>query len=140
MGERLSVSELLDGHVALEVECFDRLYLNGYVQNLQTSGGVVFFLHDHRGYPIPSPAPFPAARRGFLRTWTAPQPLAARASSRSVSPRYSFRRGERRISVFYFYLHDREWGACFLKIAAVRDVLTQHTALTSACVCGISAA
>lgn len=48
MGERLSVSELLDGHVTLEVECFDRLYLNGYVQNLQTSGGVVLFLRAGR--------------------------------------------------------------------------------------------
>jgi hypothetical protein len=26
-----SIPELLDGHVTLEVECLDRLYLNGYI-------------------------------------------------------------------------------------------------------------
>ena len=32
-----SVAELLDGHVTLDVECFDRLYLNAYIPTLQTS-------------------------------------------------------------------------------------------------------
>jgi len=26
-----TIPELLDGHVTLEVECIDRLYLNGYI-------------------------------------------------------------------------------------------------------------
>jgi hypothetical protein len=34
-----SIPELLDGHVTLEVECLDRLYLNGYIGPLATSGG-----------------------------------------------------------------------------------------------------
>ena len=37
-----SIPELLDGHVTLEVECLDRLYLNGYIGPLATSGGLVF--------------------------------------------------------------------------------------------------
>ena len=36
-----SIPELLDGHVTLEVECLDRLYLNGYIGPLATSGGLV---------------------------------------------------------------------------------------------------
>jgi len=40
------------------VECFECLYLNVYQPKLQTPGGVVYFLHDHRGNPIPSSAPF----------------------------------------------------------------------------------
>lgn len=58
MAGSLSLAELLDGHVTLDVECFDRLYCNLYVPTLQTAGGTVRFLHDHRGNPIPSPALF----------------------------------------------------------------------------------
>ena len=31
-----TIPELLDGHVTLEVECLDRLYLNGYIGKLAT--------------------------------------------------------------------------------------------------------
>jgi hypothetical protein len=54
----VTVSGLLDGHVGLDVECLDRVYLNGYVPNLQVSGQVVNFLTQHLGYPIASPAVF----------------------------------------------------------------------------------
>jgi hypothetical protein len=50
------VNDLLDGHVCLDVECMDRIYLNGYVPNLQVSGQVASFMSQHLGYPIPSPA------------------------------------------------------------------------------------
>jgi hypothetical protein len=39
MAESLTVDELLDGHVALDVEGLDRMYLNGYVPSLQVGGG-----------------------------------------------------------------------------------------------------
>jgi hypothetical protein len=51
-----NVDELLRGHVTLEVECVDRLYLNGYVPALATGAGLVSFLRDQLGKPIPSPA------------------------------------------------------------------------------------
>lgn len=51
----VTVNDILDGHVSLDVESFDRIYLNGYVPNLQVGGQVVNFLM-HRGFPIPSPA------------------------------------------------------------------------------------
>ncbi len=50
-----SIPELLDGHVTLEVECLDRLYLNGYIGSLATSGGLVTFMREQLGKPIPSP-------------------------------------------------------------------------------------
>jgi len=43
---------MVAGHVGLDVSCLDRLYLNGYVNKLQTPGGVVYFFHDHRFEPI----------------------------------------------------------------------------------------
>jgi hypothetical protein len=50
-----SIPELLNGHVTLEVECLDRLYLNGYIGRLATPGGVVVLMRDQLGKPIPSP-------------------------------------------------------------------------------------
>jgi hypothetical protein len=52
----VTVNDLLDGQVGLDVECADRVYLNGYVPNLQVPGQVVLFLTRHLGNPIPSPA------------------------------------------------------------------------------------
>lgn len=50
-----NIPELLTGHVTLEVECLDRLYLNGYIGRLATSGGLVTFMREQLGKPIPSP-------------------------------------------------------------------------------------
>ena len=50
-----TIPELLDGHITLEVECLDRLYLNGYIGKLATSGGLVTFMRGQMGKPIPSP-------------------------------------------------------------------------------------
>jgi hypothetical protein len=58
VGAPVSVAELLDGHVALEVECLDRVYLNAYVPRLQVGGQVATFLTEHLGNPIASPALF----------------------------------------------------------------------------------
>jgi hypothetical protein len=50
-----SIPELLNGHVTLEVECLDRLYLNGYIGPLATAGGLVNFMREQLHKPIPSP-------------------------------------------------------------------------------------
>jgi hypothetical protein len=50
-----SIPELLKDHVTLEVECLDRVYLNGYIGQLATSGGLVTFMRQQLGKPIPSP-------------------------------------------------------------------------------------
>ncbi len=51
----VTVNDVLDGHAALDLECLDRLYLHGYLGQLQVGGQVIQFL-NHRGYPVPSPA------------------------------------------------------------------------------------
>ena len=52
----LSIPELLNGHITtLEVECLDRLYLNGYIGRLATAGGPVTFAGPrHRTSRSPS--------------------------------------------------------------------------------------
>ena len=52
----VTVNEVLGGHVVLDIECLDRVYLNAYVPILQSSGQVVAFMTQHLGMPIPSPA------------------------------------------------------------------------------------
>jgi hypothetical protein len=54
----VTVNQVLDGHVKLDLECLDRLYLHGYLGQLQVGGQVVQFLR-HRSFPVPSPACLP---------------------------------------------------------------------------------
>ena len=51
----VTVNDVLDGHVALDLECPDRVYLHGYLGQLQVSGQVIQFL-THRGFKV-----YPAA-------------------------------------------------------------------------------
>jgi hypothetical protein len=56
MASVANINDVLEGHVALEIECVDRLLLNAYVPGLQVPGQVVRFLCGHLGHAIPSPA------------------------------------------------------------------------------------
>ena len=55
MSAHLSIAEILKHHVSLSAESYDRIYLNGYLSGLQTSGGLVRFLAEQRNSPVPSP-------------------------------------------------------------------------------------
>ncbi len=43
------------------------MYLNGYVSKLATGGGLVRFLREHLGKPIPSPVLLEKITQGFVR-------------------------------------------------------------------------
>jgi hypothetical protein len=58
-----NINELLDGHVTLELECLDRLYLNGYVEELVMGGQLRRFLMQQLGKPYPSPPGVATSRR-----------------------------------------------------------------------------
>jgi hypothetical protein len=61
-----SAGDVLAGHVTLEIECIDRMYLNVYQPRLQDVEGVVQFLRSHRGYPIASSALLEPISRAFI--------------------------------------------------------------------------
>jgi len=63
----VTVNDVLDGHVALDIECLDRSYLNAYVPILQISAQVVAFLSGHLGFPFPSPVLFRQLGERFRR-------------------------------------------------------------------------
>jgi hypothetical protein len=61
-----NVQRLIRNHVSLEVRWIDRLYLHAWMPKLQTSGGLCYFLQEHLGYPIPSPALFKPLHQRFV--------------------------------------------------------------------------
>ena len=92
MSHVVTVPELLDGHTVLDIECLDRIYLNGYVPTLQVGGQVVTFLHDHRGMPIASPAVFEQIGTRFRQA-------VGRFAEMNDIPMVKFKKGMRKIDV-----------------------------------------
>ena len=77
MASVANINDVLEGHVALELECVDRLLLNAYVPGLQVPGQVVRFLCGHLGHPDPIACaagadrqPVPSLRRAGSSTLT----------------------------------------------------------------------
>jgi hypothetical protein len=88
----VTVNDILGGHVGLDLECFDRIYLNGWVHNLQVSGQVVNFLTHHLGFPIPSPAILERIGLRFRKA------VAEFAAGNDI-PVVRFAKGERKLEV-----------------------------------------
>ena len=161
----VTVNDVLDGHMALDIQCLDRIYLNAYIPRLQTSAQVVAFLSGHLGYPFPSPALFnqlgqrfrravaayaqthdiPWVQFGkdddklavmrahldrqaatgtsgvaaigvaqeFQRVWAATE-----GKTSAGTPRWSFYKADRRVTCYYFYLWDADFGPAFVKVCA----------------------
>jgi hypothetical protein len=93
----VTAGEVLDGHVALDIECLDRIYLNAYVPILQSSGQVVAFLTQHLGCPIPSPALFDKIGQKFRRS------VASFAEANGI-PWVKFSKEDRKAEVMAPYL------------------------------------
>jgi hypothetical protein len=100
MAKPVTVNEVLDGQAVLDLQCLDRIYLNGYVPNLQVSGQVVTFLTAHLGFPIPSPAIFERIGTGFRRA-------VARFADEQHIPVVRFAKDDRKIEVMGPYLPAR---------------------------------
>lgn len=157
----LTINELLREHVTLDVQCLDRLYLNGYLPNLQVPGQLVTFLTKHRKQPIPSPALLEqitkvfrkgveafaqqhnipivqfepgtrkddiaaAYRKCFTRTEgvvfigvAQEKATAFKAQKRETQSKFvgfDWSRQLVRVTHYYFYLQDAEWGPAFIKV------------------------
>src|SRR3954464_1825095 len=92
----VTTTDVLDGHVSLDLECLDRIYLNGYVPNLQVGGQVVQFLAA-QGFPIPSPAVVNRIGERF-------RDGVRRFAAVNQIPVVKFRKGDRKIAVMQPYL------------------------------------
>src|SRR5919206_4891631 len=65
-----NIEAIIRDRVTLTIDCIDRLYLNGYVPTLQTSGQLCWYLKEHLGNPIPSPALLRPLHDRFVREVT----------------------------------------------------------------------
>jgi hypothetical protein len=102
MGSRpVQVQDLLNGHVTLDVECLDRIYLNLYVPTLQVPGQVVTFLTRHLGFPIPSPAVIEKIGTRFRRS-------VEDFTKANDVPLVRFAKGDRKIEVMRPYVQRQE--------------------------------
>ena len=158
-------ADILDGHVGLDIQCLDRIYLNGYVPNLQVGGQVVQFLAA-RGFPIPSPAVVGRIGDGFRRSvrsfadsnqipmikfgkgvrkiekmkpYLSRQERTGRSGVAAIgwaqefqrvatctvtearnggAPHFGWDRSERRVTCYYFYVWDDQFGPAFIKIGS----------------------
>jgi hypothetical protein len=106
----VTVNDALDGHVALDLECLDRLYLLGYLAQLQVGGQVIQFL-KHRGYPVPSPACLQQIGDGFRAR------VASFAEANHV-PLVALKAADRNIEVMRPYL-DRAAETGRSQVAAI---------------------
>jgi hypothetical protein len=91
-----NVHELIRDHVTLSIRCLDRLYLHAYLPKLQTSGGLCYFLRDHLGHPIPSPALFTPMLERFVGG------IKRYATTQDV-PLITFERGQRKDDIVADY-------------------------------------
>ena len=161
----VTVNDVLDGQVALDLECLDWIYLNAYVPMLQVGGQVVSFVTQHLGNPIPSPAIFekiglafrksvagfaqdnhiPVVRFGkadrkieVMRRYVDAQAATGRSGVAAIGvaqefasvftgteqpasngiPWFSFAKANRRVTCYYFYLWDSDFGPAFIKICS----------------------
>jgi hypothetical protein len=96
----VTVHDVLDGHVGLDVECLDRIYLNGYVPNLQVGAQVASFMTAHLGYPIPSPAIMEKMGTAFRKA-------VDRFAVANVIPVVRFGKDDRKIEVMHRYLAEQ---------------------------------
>ena len=60
-----TVADVLRDKVALDIESVDRVYLNGYVKDLQVPGSLVLFIRSQKGWAIPSPRALEVATEAF---------------------------------------------------------------------------
>src|SRR3982751_2438304 len=96
-----NIPELLDGHVTLEVECLDRLYLNGYISALATPGGLVTFMRVQLGKPMPSPVVLGQVSEKFREA------VKAQAEREQI-PVYQFQHKERKDDIANAFRRERE--------------------------------
>jgi hypothetical protein len=109
-----NIHELIRDHVTLSIRCLDRLYLHAYMPKLQTSGGLCYFLRDHRGHPIPSPALFAPMLDRFVSA------IKAYASRQDV-PLITFERGQRKDDIVADYRARRPMAEGVVVIGVAQE-------------------
>src|ERR1039458_4954422 len=141
-----TIPELLDGHITLEVECLDRLYLNGYIGRLATGPELSMFMRNQLGKPVPSPVVLGQVSERFreaVKTLAereddiannfrkqrpvrdavvfigVAQEKAKTFNGKKVNGWFEFERDKSvYFNHYYFYIDDEDFGPLFIKICS----------------------
>lgn len=110
-----TLAQLQSEHVVLELECIDRMYLNAYVPQLTSEGGIAAFCRGYLGYRYASTKQVVAMTEAFVREIRA---FLARAGLELVR----FKKGERKDAVMQkqlrrFKKSGRDEGVVFVGVA-----------------------
>jgi hypothetical protein len=107
-----TAADVLSGHVTMEIESVDRMYLNLYVPQLQRELGVVGYFKHHRGQPFASGALMQPITEAFVAA-------IHRFADVNGIEFYNFKVGQRKDDVALEYLaeFDREEGIMFIGVA-----------------------
>ena len=105
-----TVADVLSEHVAFEVECIDRMYLNVYVPQLQHAGGLLGYVQRQLGLPVASTAPLARITDRFAAA-------VHRFAEQEQVPWVDFARGQRKDDVMHehlaaFQAAGRTKGSC----------------------------
>ena len=92
-----TVADVLSEHVAFEVECIDRMYLNVYVPQLQHAGGLLGYVQRQLGLPVASTAPLARITDRFAAA-------VHRFAEQEQIPWVDFARGQRKDDVMHSLL------------------------------------
>lgn len=110
-----NVAQLIRDHVSLSNVCIDRLYINGFIPKLQSSGQLVYFLGEYLDNYMVSPVLLQRLRERFGRDMD-------RLVSKSGVPLVRFKRGERKDTIANDLRRDfgEDAGVVFVGVAQER--------------------
>ena len=111
-----NLATIMSDHVTLATRCVDRLYVNGYLPRMQTPSQVRYFLGEHLGNPMPSPALFGPIRDRFARA-------VRRFAEREGVPMVRFKRGQRKdtLAAGYRARFKRSEGVVLIGVAQEKE-------------------
>jgi hypothetical protein len=107
-----SLAELQQDHIVLELECIDRMYLNAYVPQLTSEGGIAAFCRGYLGHRFASTKQAIDKTKAFVKSIEA---FLQREGVELVR----FQKGQRKDDVFQHKLHTfkQDEGVVFVGVA-----------------------
>ena len=117
-----NLAQLQQDHVVLERECIDRLYLNAYVPQLTSPGGVAAFCRGYLGHRFASTKQAVAMTKTFLKAIDA-------FLQREGLERVRFKKGQRKDDVMQQRLRrfDKPEGVVFVGVAQEKVCVPRTT-------------
>jgi hypothetical protein len=121
-----SLAELQQEHVALELECIDRMYLNAYVPQLTTAGGIAAFCRGYFGHR------FASTKQAIARTEAFVKSIHAFIQQEGLELVH-FQKGQRKDDVFQQKLRHfkKPEGVVFVGVAQEKNHLPRTTRMAT---------